>query len=147
MALLHNNRRVLKPWNSYAFQKFYKKWSYTKNMHTRIWIQKTMFLSPFRLYKTQKWKTVKTMKQLNFFQSFKKQWNSSIDAVISWETSLSKGVSKQQCFWPTAQYELCTHIKIHCPIQILVLPNLMALVKTSAQLLRTSDRLSGNKLV
>lgn len=119
MALLHNNGKVLKSWHTYVFQKFYKKRWYTKSTDTHIQIQKTMFLTPFRLYETLTWKTVKAMKQLRFFKTAK---NSEAVQLMPFSPGNSsfKGVSKQQCHQLNMNY---AHIKIHCPIQVLIWPN------------------------
>lgn len=67
------------------------------------------------------------------FQSFKLEWSSSTEEIISQEASLPEGVSKQQCFRPTAQNELCTH-KNTLPCSSINL----ATSQAAAQILRTA---------
>lgn len=63
------------------------------------------------------------MKELHFFKVSKNSGAVQLMQLSPRKQSLPKGVSKQQNFWLTAQHELCTHIKIYCPIQVLILPN------------------------
>lgn len=106
MALLHNSGKMLKSWHTCVFQKFYKKRWYTKSTDTHIQIQKTIFLSPFRLYETLKWKTVKAMKRLRFFKISK---NSEAVQLMPFSPRKRLFQRSLKAAMPPAKYELCTH--------------------------------------